>query len=59
MRSEWVKRGKDSELDFHFQETCYKDNPIYQDSYLDTCRDNWQLGRLKEDKIKKTSTKDN
>lgn len=45
--SEWKGGKTKNELDFHYKETWYKDNPIYQDSYLDTCQDNWQLGRLK------------
>nr|AEX94006.1 hypothetical chloroplast RF19 [Scadoxus cinnabarinus] len=31
-----------------------KDNPVYEDSYLDTHQDNWVLGKLKEDKNEKT-----
>nr|YP_009526655.1 Ycf1 protein [Allium paradoxum]AXX76324.1 Ycf1 protein [Allium paradoxum] len=28
-----------------------KDSPVYEDSYLDIHQDNWELGKLKEDKI--------
>ena len=31
-----------------------KDSPVYEDSYLDTHQDNWELGRLKEEKNEKT-----
>nr|YP_009335561.1 hypothetical chloroplast RF19 [Schoenolirion croceum]APO12705.1 hypothetical chloroplast RF19 [Schoenolirion croceum] len=31
-----------------------KDSPVYEDSYLDTHQDNWELGKLKEDKNEKT-----
>nr|YP_010146810.1 hypothetical chloroplast RF1 [Dioscorea quinquelobata]QQP01040.1 hypothetical chloroplast RF1 [Dioscorea quinquelobata] len=50
------KEKTKDELDFHFKETCYKDSSVYEDSYLDTHQDNWQLGRLKlkEDKKEKT-----
>nr|AEX94040.1 hypothetical chloroplast RF19 [Xanthorrhoea preissii] len=27
-----------------------KDSPVYEDSYLDTHQDNWELGKLKEEK---------
>nr|YP_011035784.1 hypothetical protein Ycf1 [Stromanthe sanguinea]WRI60096.1 hypothetical protein Ycf1 [Stromanthe sanguinea] len=42
------------EFHFHFKDTCYKDSPVYEDSYLDTYQDNWELGRLKEEKNEKT-----
>nr|YP_009248408.1 hypothetical chloroplast RF19 [Hanguana malayana]AMW66460.1 hypothetical chloroplast RF19 [Hanguana malayana] len=42
------------EFHFHFKDTCYKDSPVYEDSYLDTYKDNWELGRLKEEKNEKT-----
>nr|YP_010690731.1 Ycf1 protein [Cyanotis speciosa]WBU14526.1 Ycf1 protein [Cyanotis speciosa] len=42
------------EFDFHFKDTCYKDSPVYEDSYLDTYQDNWEFGRLKEEKNEKT-----
>nr|YP_010898845.1 hypothetical chloroplast RF1 [Ripogonum elseyanum]WHM50109.1 hypothetical chloroplast RF1 [Ripogonum elseyanum] len=31
-----------------------KDSPVDEDSYLDTHQDNWELGRLKEEKNEKT-----
>nr|YP_009431104.1 hypothetical protein ycf1 [Aphyllanthes monspeliensis]AEX94007.1 hypothetical chloroplast RF19 [Aphyllanthes monspeliensis]ASW26540.1 hypothetical protein ycf1 [Aphyllanthes monspeliensis] len=31
-----------------------KDSPVYEDSYLDTHQDNWELGELKEEKNEKT-----
>nr|AEX94002.1 hypothetical chloroplast RF19 [Tulbaghia violacea] len=31
-----------------------KDRPVYEDSYLDTHQDNWELGKLKEEKNEKT-----
>nr|QUB01809.1 hypothetical chloroplast RF19 [Callisia repens] len=40
--------------EFHFKDTCYKDSPVYEDSYLDTYQDNWEFGRLKEEKNEKT-----
>nr|QVV24662.1 hypothetical protein RF1 [Agapanthus praecox] len=30
-----------------------KDSPVYEDSYLDTHQDNWELGKLKEEKNEK------
>ena len=42
------------EFHFHFKDTYYKDSPVYEDSYLDRYQDNWELGRLKEKKKKKT-----
>nr|QXU59435.1 hypothetical protein RF1 [Pontederia sp. AU63] len=42
------------EFHFHFEDTCYKDRPIYEDSSLDTYQENWEFGRLKEDKNEKT-----
>nr|YP_009679649.1 Ycf1 [Trichopus zeylanicus subsp. travancoricus]QDP69964.1 Ycf1 [Trichopus zeylanicus subsp. travancoricus] len=53
IRANGKEKTKD-EFYFHFKETCYKDSPVYEDSYLDTHQDNWQLGRLKEDKKEKT-----
>nr|QJS34991.1 hypothetical chloroplast RF1 [Tulipa sylvestris] len=47
--------GKEKTKDeFHFKETSYKDSPVDEDSYLDTYQDNWELGRLKEEKKEKT-----
>nr|YP_009248490.1 hypothetical chloroplast RF19 [Eugeissona tristis]AMW66542.1 hypothetical chloroplast RF19 [Eugeissona tristis] len=48
------KEKTKGEFHFHFKETCYKDSPVYEDSYLDTHQDNWELGRLKEEKNEKT-----
>nr|YP_010170144.1 hypothetical chloroplast RF19 [Euterpe edulis]QRZ59966.1 hypothetical chloroplast RF19 [Euterpe edulis] len=48
------QEGSAEEDPFHFKETCYKDSPVYEDSYLDTYQDNWELGRLKEEKNEKT-----
>nr|QUB02482.1 hypothetical chloroplast RF19 [Pollia japonica] len=42
------------EFHFHFKDTYYKDSPVYEDSYLDTYQDNWEFGRLKEEKNEKT-----
>nr|AHA13240.1 hypothetical chloroplast RF19 [Thaumatococcus daniellii] len=42
------------EFHFNFKDTCYKDSSVYEDSYLDTYQDYWELGRLKEDKNEKT-----
>uniref|UniRef100_UPI0030E3D11C hypothetical chloroplast RF1 n=1 Tax=Dipodium ensifolium TaxID=2594493 RepID=UPI0030E3D11C len=45
--------GKEKTKDeFHFQETRYQDSPVYEDSDLDTHQENWELGRLKEEKKK-------
>nr|QUB02230.1 hypothetical chloroplast RF19 [Gibasis geniculata] len=38
------------EFHFHFKDTCYKDSPVYEDSYLDRYQDNWEFGRLKEER---------
>nr|YP_010729042.1 Ycf1 protein [Hesperantha coccinea]WEA82021.1 Ycf1 protein [Hesperantha coccinea] len=44
------ERGeRKDEFHFHFKET-YKDSPVYEDSYLDGYQDNWELGKLKEEK---------
>nr|YP_010160974.1 hypothetical chloroplast RF19 [Acanthochlamys bracteata]QRH18481.1 hypothetical chloroplast RF19 [Acanthochlamys bracteata]QZR91769.1 hypothetical chloroplast RF19 [Acanthochlamys bracteata] len=54
------KEKTKDELHFHFKETSYlketsyKDSPVYKDSYLDGYQDNWELGRLKEEKKEKT-----
>nr|YP_010374783.1 hypothetical protein RF1 [Heteranthera callifolia]QXU58219.1 hypothetical protein RF1 [Heteranthera callifolia] len=42
------------EFHFHFEDTSYKDRPIYEDSSLDTYQENWEFGRLKEEKKEKT-----
>nr|YP_010605447.1 Ycf1 [Phragmipedium boissierianum]WAN80607.1 Ycf1 [Phragmipedium boissierianum] len=45
--------GKEKTKDeFHSQEARYQDNPVHEDSDLDTHQENWELGRLKEDKKK-------
>nr|YP_010723330.1 Ycf1 protein [Phalocallis coelestis]WDW26700.1 Ycf1 protein [Phalocallis coelestis] len=41
--------GEKDEFNFHFKER-YKDSPVYEDSYLDTHQDNWEFGKLKEEK---------
>nr|YP_010723428.1 Ycf1 protein [Dierama igneum]WDW26798.1 Ycf1 protein [Dierama igneum] len=43
------KEKRKDEFHFHFKET-YKDSPVYEDSYLDGYQDNWELGKLKEEK---------
>nr|YP_010690815.1 Ycf1 protein [Spatholirion longifolium]WBU14695.1 Ycf1 protein [Spatholirion longifolium] len=48
------EKTKHDEFHFHFKDTCYKDSPVYEDSYLDTYQDNWEFGRLKEEKNEKT-----
>nr|YP_009579796.1 hypothetical chloroplast RF1 [Holcoglossum nujiangense]QBK40346.1 hypothetical chloroplast RF1 [Holcoglossum nujiangense] len=46
--------GKEKTKDeFHFQEAYYQDSPVYEDSDLETHQDNWELGRLKEEKNKR------
>nr|YP_009566004.1 hypothetical chloroplast RF19 [Epipactis gigantea]QBB09514.1 hypothetical chloroplast RF19 [Epipactis gigantea] len=46
--------GKEKTKDeFHFQEARYQDSPVYEDSDLETHQDNWELGRLKEEKKKR------
>nr|YP_010959649.1 hypothetical protein RF1 [Trichoglottis subviolacea]WNE91096.1 hypothetical protein RF1 [Trichoglottis subviolacea] len=46
--------GKEKTKDkFHFQETHYQDSPVYEDSDLETHQENWELGRLKEEKNKR------
>jgi hypothetical protein len=47
------KEKTKDEFHFQFKETSYKDSPVYEDSYLDTYQDNWELRRLKEDKNEK------
>nr|YP_010424115.1 hypothetical chloroplast RF19 [Tillandsia cyanea]USH58117.1 hypothetical chloroplast RF19 [Tillandsia cyanea] len=48
------KEKTKDEFHFHFKETCYKDSPVHEDSYLDTYQGNWELGRLKEEKNENT-----
>nr|QXO05811.1 hypothetical chloroplast RF1 [Zeuxine nervosa] len=46
--------GKEKTKDeFHFKEARYQDSPVYEDSYLETHQENWELGRLKEEKRRK------
>nr|YP_010953380.1 hypothetical protein RF1 [Chiloschista guangdongensis]WMQ76820.1 hypothetical protein RF1 [Chiloschista guangdongensis] len=46
--------GKEKTKDeFNFQESYYQDNPVYEDSDLETHQENWELGRQKEDKNKR------
>nr|YP_009757740.1 hypothetical protein Presco_Cp068 [Prescottia stachyodes]QIM61150.1 hypothetical protein Presco_Cp068 [Prescottia stachyodes] len=43
--------GKEKTKDeFHFKEARYQDSPVYKDSDLETHQENWELGRLKEEK---------
>nr|QXO03227.1 hypothetical chloroplast RF1 [Dossinia marmorata] len=43
--------GKEKTKDeFHFKEARYQDSPVYEDSDLETHQENWELGRLKEEK---------
>uniref|UniRef100_A0AAU6W8T8 Protein TIC 214 n=1 Tax=Coelogyne cootesii TaxID=2511900 RepID=A0AAU6W8T8_9ASPA len=45
--------GKEDEFQFHFKEARYQDSPVYEDSDLETHQENWELGRLKEEKKKR------
>nr|QKV48379.1 hypothetical protein RF1 [Tipularia szechuanica] len=46
--------GKEKTKDeFHFQEARYQDSPVYKYSDLETHQENWELGRLKEEKKKR------
>nr|YP_010998337.1 Ycf1 protein [Dracula mendozae]WPM86496.1 Ycf1 protein [Dracula mendozae] len=46
--------GKEKTKDeFHFQEARYQDSPVYEDSDLENHQENWELGRLKEEKKKR------
>nr|YP_010519667.1 hypothetical protein RF1 [Phalaenopsis yingjiangensis]QHN58781.1 hypothetical chloroplast RF1 [Phalaenopsis hygrochila]UXO96918.1 hypothetical protein RF1 [Phalaenopsis yingjiangensis] len=46
--------GKEKTKDeFNFQEAYYQDSPVYKDSDLETHQENWELGRLKEEKNKR------
>nr|YP_009231805.1 Ycf1 [Goodyera procera]AMA07072.1 Ycf1 [Goodyera procera] len=43
--------GKEKTKDeFQLKEARYQDSPVYEDSYLETHQENWELGRLKEEK---------
>nr|QHN58855.1 Ycf1 [Stereochilus dalatensis] len=46
--------GKEKTKDeFHFQEAHYQDSPVYEDYDLEIHQENWELGRLKEEKKKR------
>nr|QHN59521.1 hypothetical chloroplast RF1 [Cleisostoma crochetii] len=46
--------GKEKTKDeFHFQEEHYQDSPVYEDHDLEIHQENWELGRLKEEKKKR------
>nr|YP_010875489.1 hypothetical chloroplast RF1 [Calanthe tsoongiana]WHE15667.1 hypothetical chloroplast RF1 [Calanthe tsoongiana]WOC84198.1 hypothetical chloroplast RF1 [Calanthe tsoongiana] len=46
--------GKEKTKDeFHLKEARYQDSPVYEDSDLETHQENWELGRLKEEKKKR------
>ena len=46
--------GKEKTKDeFHFKETCYKNSPVYETSYLDGNQENSKLEILKEDEDNK------
>nr|QYK18715.1 hypothetical protein Ycf1 [Stelis grandiflora] len=50
--------GKEKTKDeFHFQEARYQDSPVYEDSDLENHQENWELGRLKEEKKKRMNKK--
>nr|YP_010528616.1 Ycf1 [Acriopsis javanica]UXW65507.1 Ycf1 [Acriopsis javanica]UXW65660.1 Ycf1 [Acriopsis javanica] len=50
--------GKEKTKDeFHFQEARYQDSPVYEDFDLETHQENWELGRLKEEKKKRIKKK--
>nr|YP_010862000.1 hypothetical protein RF1 [Phoenicophorium borsigianum]WGM78219.1 hypothetical protein RF1 [Phoenicophorium borsigianum] len=54
---EWgeSKEESDVETTSETKETKQEqEDPVYEDSYLDTYQDNWELGRLKEEKNEKT-----
>nr|QJS34826.1 hypothetical chloroplast RF1 [Gagea triflora] len=53
----WVNGKEKTKDQFHFKETSYKDSPVDEDSYLDGYQDNWELGRLKEEKKEKPQIK--
>nr|QKV47671.1 hypothetical protein RF1 [Agrostophyllum callosum] len=49
-----VNGKKKTKDEFHFQEAHYQDSPVYEDSDLEeTHQENWELGRLKEEKKKR------
>nr|YP_010305377.1 hypothetical chloroplast RF1 [Dendrobium sinominutiflorum]ULU19139.1 hypothetical chloroplast RF1 [Dendrobium sinominutiflorum] len=46
--------GKEKTKDeFHLKEARYQDSPVYEDYDLETHQENWELGRLKDEKEKK------
>nr|QHN58263.1 hypothetical chloroplast RF1 [Cleisostoma longioperculatum] len=46
--------GKEKTKDeFYFQEAHYQDSPVYEDYDLEIHQENWELGRLKEEKKKR------
>nr|QXO04779.1 hypothetical chloroplast RF1 [Hetaeria youngsayei] len=50
--------GKEKTKDeFHFKEARYQDSPVYEDSDLETHQENWELGRLKEEKRRNINKK--
>nr|YP_010517577.1 hypothetical protein RF1 [Calanthe nipponica]UXN48422.1 hypothetical protein RF1 [Calanthe nipponica] len=50
--------GKEKTKDeFHLKEARYQDSPVYEDSDLETHQENWELGRLKEEKKKRMNKK--
>ncbi|XP_020596299.1 uncharacterized protein LOC110036239 [Phalaenopsis equestris] len=48
-----VNGKKKTKDEFHFQEAHYQDSPVYEDFDLETHQENWELGRLKEEKNKR------
>nr|QBK82290.1 ycf1 protein [Cyrtosia septentrionalis] len=45
--------GKEKTKDrFNFKEARYQDSPVYEDSNMDSYQENWEWGRLKEEKNK-------
>nr|QUS63208.1 Ycf1 [Liparis kumokiri]QUS63294.1 Ycf1 [Liparis makinoana] len=52
--------GKEKTKDeFHFKEARYQDSPVYEDSDLETHQENWELGRMKEEKKRRINKKIN
>nr|AIY56241.1 Ycf1 [Neuwiedia zollingeri var. singapureana] len=47
------KEKTKDEFNFYLKEARYQDSPVYEDSDLDTHQDNWEFGRLKEEKKKR------
>nr|YP_010242615.1 Ycf1 [Impatiens guizhouensis]QTJ25748.1 Ycf1 [Impatiens guizhouensis] len=46
-----VNRKEKKKDEFHFQETCYKNSPIFEASYLDSNQENWKFKILEKKKI--------